>query len=282
MRVKLEILAFFGCLALAFTVNAQPFAPCGSCHEDLAKAFARNVHALAAPSVENDAVCASCHGDGAAHAGSGDPALIKVPRGAEGEGVCLSCHGREEGFWVGVPGVHSRAGLACESCHKVHAAKDQPLLAVASRSLCSPCHRREEMQFRKPFAHKTDRGGMECVSCHNPHGGKGQKSLKETKTGDTVCVSCHVNLRGPFVFEHGAVATGDCTRCHQPHGSNNPKQLVRARVDLLCLECHSSVGNPGVGSQPPSFHDLRSPRYQNCTTCHVTIHGSSSSPMFLR
>jgi nitrate/TMAO reductase-like tetraheme cytochrome c subunit len=57
--------------------------------------------------------------------------------------------------------------------------------------------------------------------------------------------------------------------------------LTRNRVAQLCLECHSmSTGT--LASQPPSFHDLRSPRYQNCTTCHLRIHGSNASPQFLR
>lgn len=282
MNVKLAMLAGVGCLAVASAVDAQNFAPCSSCHEDLVKAFAQNAHALVVANVENDSACASCHGDGTAHAASGDPSQIVVPRGLKGEASCLSCHGRQEGLWTGAPSAHTRSGVACDSCHRIHSAADVPLLRVASRSLCAPCHQREAAQFRKPFTHKIGRGGMECATCHNPHGGKGKDNLKETKTGESVCVSCHVETRGPFVFEHGALAQGACTTCHEPHGSNNPKQLVRARVDQLCLECHTGVGNPGLGSQPPSLHDLRSPRYQNCTTCHVAIHGSASSPLFLR
>lgn len=282
MNVKLAIVASLGCLVVATSMGAQNFAPCSTCHEDLAKAFAKNPHALAASNVENDSTCVSCHGEGAAHAESGDASQIQVPRGQEGQGVCLSCHGKKEVFWTGAPGAHARAGVACSSCHRIHDAQGEPLLQRSARSLCTPCHHREEGQFRKPFAHKLGRGGMECVSCHNPHGGKGKDSLKEAKTGESVCVSCHVDKRGPFVFEHGALSAGSCTSCHAPHGSNNPKRLVRARVDQLCLECHTGVGNPGLGSQPPSFHDLRSPRYQNCTTCHVAIHGSASSPLFLR
>lgn len=281
MNVKLAMMASLGLLVVANAVGAQKFQPCSSCHQDLAKAFAQNPHALVAGDLENESTCVSCHGEGKAHAESGDASQIQVPRGQEGQVVCLSCHGKDEGLWQGAPGAHARGGVACASCHRIHDAQDRPLLQVSARSLCAPCHRREVSEFRKPFAHKMDRGGMECVSCHNPHGGKGKDSLKETRTGESVCVSCHVDKRGPFVFEHGTL-TGSCLSCHQPHGSNNPKQLIRARVDQLCLECHTGVGNPGVGSQPPSLHDLRSPRYQNCTTCHVAIHGSASSPMFLR
>jgi predicted CXXCH cytochrome family protein len=70
--------------------------------------------------------------------------------------------------------------------------------------------------------------------------------------------------------------------CHEPHGSTNPMALTRPRVDQLCLECHSLIEGGTFGSQPPSFHDLRSPRYRNCTTCHVAVHGSNTSPMLLK
>jgi hypothetical protein len=33
---------------------------------------------------------------------------------------------------------------------------------------------------------------------------------------------------------------------------------------------------------PPAFHDLRSPRYQNCTVCHQKVHGSYADRNLLR
>ena len=75
---------------------------------------------------------------------------------------------------------------------------------------------------------------------------------------------------------------GDCTSCHEPHGSSNPKQLKRATVYQVCIECHSPIGGTTLGSQPPSFHNLSSPRYQNCTTCHVAVHGSNRDPQLLK
>jgi hypothetical protein len=33
---------------------------------------------------------------------------------------------------------------------------------------------------------------------------------------------------------------------------------------------------------PPSFHNLNSPTYRNCTTCHVMIHGSNFDRLFLK
>jgi DmsE family decaheme c-type cytochrome len=123
---------------------------------------------------------------------------------------------------------------------------------------------------------------MECASCHDPHGRRGDNALKRTRADELPCVSCHAEKRGPFVFSHVTGVAGDCMSCHEPHGSSNPKQLIRARVDQLCLECHSTLNASTLGSQPPSFHNIRLPRYQNCTTCHVAVHGSNRSPALLK
>jgi hypothetical protein len=57
-------------------------------------------------------------------------------------------------------------------------------------------------------------------------------------------------------------------------------------VFTLCLECHNGFGNFGRrldGVPVPSpTHNLADPRFQNCTACHVRIHGSNSSSFFFR
>jgi len=54
----------------------------------------------------------------------------------------------------------------------------------------------------------------------------------------------------------------------------------------LCLECHNGAGTfgrqaDGILTQSPS-HNMADPKYQNCTTCHVRIHGSNADARFLR
>ena len=102
------------------------------------------------------------------------------------------------------------------------------------------------------------------------------------RSGEAICYSCHAEKRGPFVFPHDALAVGDCQSCHEPHGSPNPHRLKRPQVFQLCIECHSPITGTTLGSQPPSFHNLSNPRYQNCTTCHVAVHGSNQSPQLLK
>jgi len=264
---------------------ASASTPCATCHEEVAAAFATNPHtriasATAPKQVTN--VCESCHGDGTKHAEEGDKTLIKVPKGGGAANVCLSCHQGNDAFQFAPNGSHASASVYCGTCHSIHGAPAARLLRTPTGSLCVGCHPGQKNLFDKPYSHHLGRGGMECTSCHNPHGGTGEKNLKKTMSGEAPCFSCHPATQGPFVFTHVTGFAGTCLNCHEPHGSNNPKMLVRARVDQLCLECHTAYPSGTLGSQPPSFHDLRSPRYQNCTTCHVAVHGSNSSPMLLK
>jgi DmsE family decaheme c-type cytochrome len=100
------------------------------------------------------------------------------------------------------------------------------------------------------------------------------------------CLQCHIDKRGPFVYEHPPVLIEGCEICHYPHGSTNTRLLRRPVVFTLCLQCHNGAGTFGTrnnGETPLSpMHNLLNPRYQFCTTCHVRIHGSNSDAFFLR
>jgi DmsE family decaheme c-type cytochrome len=254
---------------------------CGMCHDDIASSWALNPHAVDRDDVPG---CQDCHGDGTAHIDEMSAETIFYPRGAAGAEMCLDCHqDTHDAFTAGE--VHSRADVHCGSCHTIHTdSLAHPALLVENdpNDLCATCHQRQVRTFSRPFGHQLGRAGLDCVSCHNPHGGSGERSLKHDRAGDVVCVTCHSDKRGPFVFPHVSGPTGDCLTCHQPHGSSNPHALTRSRVDQLCLECHSTLEGSTLGSQPPSFHDLRSPRYRECTVCHVTVHGSNTSPALVK
>ena len=261
--------------------------PCGDCH-DQADVFATNPHARGYAKEAISEVCTSCHGDGTAHIeGGGDKELITVPRGRQGaEETCRMCHDLTSDKRSHAGGAHANsAAVNCLSCHSIHSseARAAHLLVKRDPGLCSECHSTQAASFRNsPYAHKVGRGAIGCTSCHDPHARPGRENLKTTKAGEPACLECHTEKRGPFVFSHGAMEAGDCMSCHDPHGSPNPKQLIRTRVDQLCLECHSPLTSATLGSQPPSFHNLTSPRYRNCTTCHAAIHGSNRSPQLLK
>lgn len=288
---------------------------CTDCHEDQGKSFPRNPHArlplpaerpifgpgsarTGSPKDSNaSAACQSCHGDGAKHMESAgedksDLRVFKTPKAAD---FCTTCHSESKSHASFRTGMHANSEtVRCTTCHSIHTPekKSAHLTVQTPQALCQSCHPTHAATMKeKPFTHRPVAGLMDCVSCHDPHGRPGRESLKLTRAGELPCLSCHSEKRGPFVFEHPPGLTGlsadsasNCLRCHETHGSSNPKQLVRARVDQLCLECHSAIplGGGTLGSQPPSFHNLALPRYRNCTTCHVAIHGSNLSPQLLK
>ena len=263
-------------------------ATCGACHEDLAKKFARNPHQVLETNPKKgwkDQSCESCHGPGQAHvdAGDGSKILTFVKRPAkEINQSCLVCHARMETHAGSGTSLHGKNQLACSDCHSIHQPKEAVhLLAEQSDQLCMRCHSETQAAFAKPFRHRLQEGAIHCVDCHQPHGGLQRRQMQVAIGNEPACVKCHTDKHGPFAFEHAAMRLEGCMGCHEPHGSVNPKMLVRAQQHLLCLECHTMASGI-LASQPPSFHDLRSARFQNCTTCHLKVHGSNVDKFLLR
>ena len=290
----LAFLLLFGLSAAAMAAQQPQTAEavtmsCGDCH-DQAKVFATNPHAhgKSEKGVVPNAVCETCHGPGQAHIeAGGDKTKIYKPVGRAGaDTTCLRCHELTTDRISRHAGMHANsATVNCLTCHSIHSFdRGAPhLLAKPQLELCNTCHSPEVSSFRnKPYAHRLGRGGMNCTSCHEPHGRPARESLRTTLAGEMPCLNCHSEKRGPFVFQHGALAIGDCLTCHEAHGSSNQKRLKRTNVWQLCIECHSPIGGDTLGSQPPSFHNLSDPRYLNCTTCHVAIHGSNRSPQLFK
>ena len=277
----------------AVEAPAEATMSCADCHEETVKAFGLNAHARGSVNkgvVTNDA-CETCHEGAAAHMeAGGDKEKISIPRGRAGaEGTCLMCHDTATDKRSHRTGVHANSSAVnCFSCHSVHSSPAEArslLKASTDAEVCASCHSTQVASLRnKPFAHRVGRSALECSTCHEAHGRAGRNNLKLTSAGEMVCNNCHAEKRGPFVFQHGAASTGDCISCHEAHGSSNPRQLKRASVSQLCLECHSftSVAALTVGSTPPAFHNISNARYQNCTTCHVAVHGSNRSPQLLK
>jgi DmsE family decaheme c-type cytochrome len=263
---------------------------CETCHTDLAKKFAEDPHSrLALTHGGKGVTCEICHGPGKAHVESGGD-VTKIfqfskasPRVADAK--CLTCHaGTHPNF---EHTAHGEAGIGCASCHSEHKfASEENLLKVSQPKLCYGCHTDTKAAFAQPFHHKVDEGLMTCTDCHNPHGSFNgtlqhpASMLHRGTGGDIVCVKCHSETAGPFVYEHPPIRTEGCQGCHYPHGSPNPRLLTRNNVNQLCLQCHTASMNftaPGV----PSFHNQAN-QYQACTVCHSQIHGSNTDPVFFR
>lgn len=240
---------------------------CGTCHEDVATAFAKGAHGTAMAARSKDVLersCESCHGPGAAHAD--DPNTSNIVRDVKPE-ACLSCHTQISAFSTLANEEHPRQGVACLDCHAAaHTAPEADhLLKKAPAQLCASCHREQAAQFLLPSAHREGQAPFDCTRCHTVHG-LGRQGANLLKGKAAVCLDCHTEKAGPYVFPHPPREADACLGCHRPHGSANPKLLVRRNGSSLCLECHTSV---------PAFHDLSKARYRTCTNCHVAVHGSN-------
>ena len=256
---------------------------CATCHEAEAKGFADNAHSkLALEHGKTGVTCEACHGAGRAHVeGGGDMTKIFNPAKATAKEVdakCLGCHQSQHANFE--RSAHGDGNVSCIGCHSVHAsAGNESLLKAPQPTLCFQCHTDIKPQFSMPFHHKVNEGLVQCTDCHDPHGTFEKKGLKSATEQDAVCVKCHTETAGPFVYEHAVVKTEGCTACHFPHGGPNPRLLNRANVNTICLQCHSPSMNSTAFTPEGPAHN-QAAQYQSCLICHTSIHGSNVSNIF--
>jgi len=275
---------------------------CKTCHSDVWFNFYKNPHykSIAAGNLPPEKTgCEGCHGPGKAHveAGGGKttiPRAFSLMPSKRILETCLTCHSKDLSRANIRRSSHTLGDVVCSNCHSVHkAATPKFLLARKQVDLCYTCHANVRAQFDMPSKHRVNEGFMQCSDCHNPHGTFAptwrtgiRPRMVEQYTNEETCLRCHADKRGPFVFEHPPVKVEGCEGCHVPHGSMNARLLTRPVVFTVCLECHNGAGNfgrqgDGVKTQSGS-HNMFDPKYRNCTTCHVRIHGSNAAPNFLR
>lgn len=229
--------------------------------------------------------CEACHGPGGAHV----KARGKQPAGivdfgaharaavAQQNGMCLGCH-RDNTAHDWDASAHATNGVACASCHTLHAATDPVRSADTQIAVCTSCHRTEQTDLLKLSHHPLREGKMECTACHAPHGSTAPAQLTHNTVNET-CTACHAEFRGPFLWEHQPVSE-DCDNCHQPHGSAQPT-LLKVRTPFLCQQCHEGAGHPSIANTPqglagvpggvPSAFLLNG----GCINCHSQVHGSN-------
>ncbi len=219
---------------------------------------------------------------------------------------CLTCHVTSKHQEMFDESQHAAAGVSCNQCHASHLVKEvadkskggltyaqadffqvpqlpesarwlhNSLLKQSEPALCFSCHGNIQALFALPVHHRVPEQLMKCTDCHNPHGSMNRASLNETNW--ETCVKCHVEKRGPYVYEHPAARVQGCVICHNPHGSTNRMMLVRREGRQLCLQCHT-----GFHTQAGVPHGrLGFQTSGECTRCHVTVHGSNFDPNFLR
>ena len=277
-------------------------AVCKTCHPNVWTNFFRNPHykSIAAGNLPPEQTgCESCHGPAKAHVEArGGKATIRafsVMKPKQILDACLACHAKDMTRSEIRRSQHTLNDVVCTNCHSVHrAATPKYLLAKTQAPLCYDCHGQVRAQFNMPFKHRVNEGVVQCTDCHNPHGAAAPswrmasrpRMVEHALANEQPCLKCHVDKRGPFLFEHAAVRVDGCETCHAPHGSTNARLLRRPVVYTVCLECHNGGGNFGRSGEgiplQSASHNMADPRFRSCTTCHVRIHGSNSSQLFLR
>jgi DmsE family decaheme c-type cytochrome len=275
---------------------------CLGCHDEVGARMANSVHGrLADYQYPTDVQgCESCHGPGEHHADSEDPTLISVPQAGMGEaanGACLVCH--QTGVTLDwETASHAMGDVACVSCHAIHSGG---LLVESQETLCFSCHQDKKASMSMPSHHPLKEGFMACSDCHNVHGDN-FTGLMTGETSRELCLGCHTQHRGPFLFEHSPVEE-DCMICHDPHGAVANHLLVQ-NEPFLCLQCHQPHFHTALMSAEGEFDipsrmwdtetygdDVASEGYEGwsleshadsfkqsmltkCSQCHMSVHGT--------
>lgn len=269
--------------AQAAPAGGQP--ACATCHQAAYEQIAKSRHGVKADArtpFGSGLDCSSCHGNADAHLkdpAKAKPALNwKTASAPEKNAPCESCHkGSSRIHWKG--SAHDRSDVACVDCHKVHAAKDQVLVAQTQAGVCFDCHKNVRAETMKTSTHPMQTGWMPCSSCHQPHGSVAPAQMIKQTINQT-CFTCHADKRGPYLWQHLPVQES-CVNCHTPHGSNIAPLLV-ARSPMLCQQCHESGSHRGrqySGANLPggggSASGTSTVANGSCLACHGKIHGSN-------
>jgi len=265
---------------------------CKACHEEQAKKLDATLHGRVLGDKGRTAIqqhnCESCHGPGSKHLeDQANPANNirfgpKSPlSAADQNAVCLQCHQRgRRMLWQG--SQHDARDVSCVTCHSIKSPKSQraQLKAPDQLTLCKQCHPVFVAQ-QMNWSHMPVREGkLQCTSCHNPHGTITEKLIPDDSVNE-LCYRCHMDKRGPFLWEHAPVRES-CLNCHKPHGSNNIR-LLKIREPRLCQQCHNEGGHPRTAFAGGTTDPGADRRFlgRSCALCHTMIHGSNHPRGFM-
>ncbi len=275
---------------------------CLECHDDMIDQMLNSVHGrLADYQYPTDVEgCETCHGPGEKHVDTEEPEFIMMPIGDMGEAAntaCLECH--KTGVTMNwMTGDHAMGDVACVSCHGIHG---EDMATQKQEKLCYSCHMDKKGQMGLPSHHPVKEGFMTCTDCHDVHGDN-YTGLMQGEPSRELCLSCHTQHRGPFIFEHSPVEE-DCMICHDAHGAVANNLLVQ-NEPFLCLQCHQphfhsalatvegeyslpgrvwDVDTYGEGTASDSYGEWTNESHSDsfkrvmltkCSQCHQSVHGT--------
>lgn len=265
-------------------------AKCTACHDEADSpellAIGKTSHGVKADT--RTPTCTSCHGESTSHLeykGKGKPPKPDRTFGKrtttpaeERYEACLGCHQKEDKRHLWMGSAHEINDVTCTACHQIHVALDKVLDKRTQPEVCFTCHKEQRAQVNKQSHHPVIEGKVSCSDCHNVHGSAGPNLMKRNSVVET-CYFCHMEKRGPFVHNHQPV-NDDCTNCHMPHGTT-ADNLLKARPPLVCYQCHSGHGTPGIAGVAPAVttnpkDNTFIEQGRGCLNCHTEIHGSNN------
>ena len=180
-----------------------------------------------------------------------------------------------------MPGAKYIGSKECDQCHgeiyrDFQRADHARLIAQGPNALnagCESCH--------GPCSLHSDSGG-EVKPPYSFTAGRPQASatgarvaLRPPRAPETVCFTCHGDVRGQFNLpSHHPVPEGKmtCVQCHPPHkgiAHAGGSTMLRAQEET-CLQCHPAQRGPYVFEHEA----LR----EGCLTCH-SPHGTINAKM---
>jgi DmsE family decaheme c-type cytochrome len=265
---------------------------CAKCHDSQPAFYQKGYHRVAFFEKGIRSGCESCHGLGSVHVDDREddeekddivaPKDLRALSASERSALCLQCHQSDFPLWPTTD--HAQHGVSCWDCHSSDLHKATPDLKQADYkpavlgakrddAFCLQCHEAVRTDFRLQYHHPVTEGIMRCADCHSIHGEP--RSNPVLQANNEACLSCHKEMRGPWVFEHFAMDEG-CQACHQPHGSVNNKLLLTVD-NSLCIRCHFQEP-VGFFGRRPHVQFLQAGAL--CYDCHIQIHGSNTDRNF--
>jgi hypothetical protein len=173
---------------------------------------------------------------------------------------CLACH-TDVAAQLGDPKTlhglfqSSNPGLACRACHTDHHGANASLTSAINASFPH-----EKLGYALT-AHqkKTDGSPFTCADCHG--------TTYTGKYDQSVCITCHTQVKPDFMLGHLAAYAENCVACHDGidsygHAFDHSTvafALTGKHIGLDCGLCHTGAR---------TIADLKATA-QDCGTCHA-------------
>jgi predicted CXXCH cytochrome family protein len=180
-----------------------------------------------------------------------------------------------------VPGAKYIGSKECEQCHEQiyrdFQTADHAVLTMGGPNIlnagCESCHGPGSIhsdsggETKPPYSFMPGRPGANDLGA-NP-------TIPNARGVDTVCYSCHAEVRGQFnLASHHPVPEGkmSCIECHPPHKGRTHRggSTALQSQDETCLKCHPTQRGPYVFE-----HEAM---HEGCASCHGA-HGTVNAKL---